>query len=233
MRQTLAIAGRDLRTTYLSPFGVGATAGFVALAGVLLVLDLDPGQARLDAWFASVFVLLGLLAALVTMRSFAEEERVGGLELLLTAPVTTTQVVLGKLLGALGVVLVVTGFSVVCPLLVASMGNPDGGPIITGYVGLVLVGAAFVSVGLAVSAASANPLVAATGTAATLLGLWFAGLVGGGSTGRLRILLNYVSPSSHVTGFLRGTLGLSDIVYFVSLIVLATVVTGVVLDARR
>jgi ABC-2 type transport system permease protein len=231
--QILTIAGRDLRTTYLSPFGIGATAGFVALSGGVLVLDLNPGVARLDAWFASLFVLIGLLAALVTMRSFAEEERSGSLELLITAPVSIAQVVLGKLLGALAVLLVVTSASAVCPLVISTMAHPDSGPIITGYVGLLLVGAAFVSVGLAVSACTANPLVAATGTAATLVGLWFGGLVGGGMTGRPRAVLDYLSPATHVTGFLRGTLGATDVVYFLSLILIGTMCAAAVVERRR
>lgn len=233
MRPALTIAGRDLRAAYLSPFGIGTTAGFVALAGVLLVLDLNPGQARLDAWFASLFVLLGLLASLVTMRSFAEEERAGSLELLVTAPVATWQIVLGKLLGALGVLVVVAAASVVCPLVVASMGHPDGGPVITGYVGLLLVGGAFASIGLAVSATTANPLVAATGTAAGLLALWFGGLLAGSLTGRPRAILDYISPATHVTGFLRGTIGVTDVVYFVSLLVIGALGAGAVLEGRR
>ena len=95
MRQALTIAARDLRATYLSPFGVGCTAAFAALAGVLLVFDLRGNQARLDLWFSSLFVALGLLAALLAMRAFAEEERSGTLELLLTSPVRHWQVAVG------------------------------------------------------------------------------------------------------------------------------------------
>ena len=233
MRQTLTIAGRDLRSTFLSPFGIGLTAGFVALAGVILVLDLNPGIARLDAWFAALFVLVGLLAALITMRSFAEEERAGLLELLITAPVSAWQVVGGKLIGALSMLIVMTGASSVCPLIVARMAHPDAGPIFTGYVGLLVVGTAFVSVGLVVSAATANPLVAATGTAAVLVGLWFGGLVGGGLTGRPRLFLDYLSPANHVTGFLRGTLDLSDLLYFAALIAVGTIGAVAVVEGRR
>lgn len=233
MRQALTIAGRDLRSTFLSPFGVGLTAGFAALAGVVLVLDLNPGVARLDAWFASLFVLIGLLAALITMRSFAEDERAGLLELLITAPVTTWQVVLGKLAGALSMLVVTAAASSVCPLVVARMAHPDAGPIFTGYVGLLLVGTAFVSVGLVVSAATANPLVATTGTAAVLVGLWFGGLLGSGLTGRPRLLLDYLSPANHVTGFLRGTLNLSDVLYFAALIAFGAIGAVSVVEARR
>jgi ABC-2 type transport system permease protein len=233
IRPALTIAWRDLRATFLSPFGVGCTAAFVALSGVLLVLDLRPGQARLDNWFAPLFLVLGALASLLTMRSFADEERTGSLELLLTAPVTRWQVVAGKLLGVAGVLAAVTVASAVCPWLVTSMGHPDAGPIITGYVGMVLVGLAFIAVGLAVSTATGNPLVAAAGSMAILVTLWFGGFVAGGLTGRPHLLLLYLSPSSHVTGFLRGTLSLADIVYFVSFTVLGLTIAGSVLRWRR
>ena len=114
-----------------------------------------------------------------------------------------------------------------------SMGNPDGGPIITGYVGVVLLGAAFLAVGLAVSAATGNPLAAAVGTAAVLLGLWGMGVVAAGLTGRLGRTLSYLAPSSHVTGFLRGTLALTDVVYFLSFTALGLLAAVGVLRTRR
>ena len=203
MRQAVTIAARDLRATYVSAFGIGCTAAFAALAGVLLVFDLRGNQARLDLWVSSLFVALGLLAALLTQRAFAEEERSGTLELLLTSPVRFWQVAVGKLFGVCGVLLAAIAATVVCPLLVASLGNPDGGPIITGYVGLVLVG------------------------------LWLAGVLAGGLGGRLHVVLEYLSPTSHVTGFLRGTLSIADVAYFVSMTVVGVVGVTVVLGTRR
>src|SRR5207302_10355535 len=132
-------------------------------------------------------------------RGFAAEERTGTLELLLTAPVSRGSIIAGKLGGLVSALVVLAIGTAVCPLLVVSMGRPDSGPILTGYVGLVLAGLAFVSVGLAVSATTASPVVAAGGTGAVLLGLLFCGLLSGGLTGGLRSVLEYVSPSSHVT----------------------------------
>jgi ABC-2 type transport system permease protein len=98
---------------------------------------------------------------------------------------------------------------------------------------VVVVGAAFVAVGLAVSASTSNPLVAAAGTAASLLALWFGGLLGGGLTGRPKVVLNYLSPASHVTGFLRGTLGLTDLIYFASLILIGGLTARTIVERRR
>ncbi|MBV8386671.1 MAG: ABC transporter permease subunit [Acidimicrobiia bacterium] len=233
MRQAVTIAARDLRATYVSAFGIGCTAAFAALAGVLLVFDLRPNQARLDLWFSSLFVALGLLAALLTQRAFAEEERSGTLELLLTSPVRFWQVAVGKLLGVAGVLAAAIAATVVCPILVASMGNPDGGPIITGYIGLVVVGVGFLALGLAVSASTPNPLVSAAGTAAVLVALWLAGVLAGGLGGRLHVVLEYLSPTSHVTSFLRGTLAVTDVAYFLSMTVVGVVGVIAILGWRR
>jgi ABC-2 type transport system permease protein len=233
LRAIRAIAGRDIRTTYLSAFGVGCTAAFAALAGVVLVIALRADQARLDTWFAPLYVALALLACLLTTRSFAEEERSGGLELLLTAPVTTWEVVLGKLAATALVVAVVGLSTIACPILVAHLGHPDAGPIITGYVGVAVMGVSFVAVGLAVSASTSNPLVAAAGSAAVLLALWLAGVIAGGLRGLPQFVLQYVSPTQHVTGFLRGTLSLGDLVYFGSLAVAGVGGAVVILGERR
>jgi len=233
VRQALQIAARELRATYASAFGLGAAAGFVALSGILLVVDLRSNQAVLNSWFSALYVLSGLLAALLGMRSFAEEERAGTLELLLTAPVAPWRVTMGKLLGSAGVLVALSLPTVVCPLLIASMGNPDLGPILTGYVGMVVVGLAFVSLAQAVSASTGSPLVAATGAAALLVALWFSALVANGTGGRLGFVLQYLSPSHHVVGFLRGTLGVSDLTYFLSLVVFGFGMTLRVLEVRR
>ena len=97
----------------------------------------------------------------------------------------------------------------------------------------MLVGLAFVAVGLAVSAATSNPLVAAVTSLALLLAMWGAGIVSGGLTGAPRLVLEELAPSGHVVGFLRGTLSTKDVVYFVSLLALGMVANLVVLEERR
>ena len=114
-------------------------------------------------------------------------------------PVRYWQVAVGKLLGVCGVLVAAIAATIVCPLVVASMGNPDAGPIVTGYIGLLLVGVGFLSLGLALSATTPNPLVAAAGTAAVLVALWLAGVLAGGLGGRPHVVLEYLSPTSHVT----------------------------------
>jgi ABC-2 type transport system permease protein len=228
------IAGRELRSAFGTAFGFGLVAGFLAFAGLLLVLAQRAGAARLDDWFAWLFIATGVLAPLLAMRTLADEERAGSLELLLTSPVRTAEVVGGKLLGVVSLFVLLVIGTLVCPWLVARMGNPDAGPIVTGYVGLVLVGVAFLSVGLAASAATANQLVAAAASAGLLLALWFgAGIADGLGDGAVRTVLRYLSPSTHVTGFLRGTLAAGDVAYFVSLAVVGVYAAVAIVEARR
>lgn len=233
MRTVAAVAGRDLRATFSTPFGFGLASGYLVLAGVLLVIALRAGEARLDGWFAPLFVVTALLCALLTMRSFAEEERSGSLELLLAAPVRPLQIVLGKLLGALGVLLVVVAATLSAPIVVAVLGEPDLGPILTGYLGLALLCVAAASLGLVASAASSSQLAAASASSGALLGSWFAASVASALPGPLGSLLGYLSPSRHVSGFLRGTIAVSDVVYFTSFALAAVAIATVVLRARR
>ena len=228
-----AIAAREFRATFGTTFGYGLTAGFLALAGILLVFALRGGEARLDAWFAWLFVALGVLAPLLAMRTFAEEERAGSLELLLTSPLRVGEVVAGKLAGVAGIFLLLVAGTLVCPWLVDRMGDPDGGPILTGYLGLVLVGVAFLSVGVAASAATSNQLVAAAACTGLLLALWFGAGLAGGLGGAPRTVLQYLSPSTHVTGFLRGTVAAADVAYFASVTLLGLAVAVSVVEARR
>jgi ABC-2 type transport system permease protein len=233
VRRVVVIAGRELRSTFGTAFGYGLVAGFLALAGLLLVLALRSGEARLDSWFAWLFVAVGVLAPMLAMRTFADEERAGSLELLLTSPVRTAEVVAGKLLGVTALFALLVAGTVVCPWLVMRMGDPDAGPIVTGYIGLALVGLAFLAVGLAASAATSNQLVAAAGGAGLLLALWFGAGVAAGLGGAPETVLRYLSPSTHVTGFLRGTLAGADIAYFLSLCAAGVVAAVAIVEARR
>lgn len=232
MRASAAIAARDLRATFSSPFGFGLVAGYLALAGLLLVIALRAGEARLDDWFAPLFVLTAILCALLTMRSFAEEEHSGSLELLLTAPVRPANVVLGKLLGVLAVLAVVVVATLSAPIVVAMLGDPDVGPIATGYLGVVLLCVAAAALGLVASASTSSQLVAVAASGGLLLGLWFGASVASALPG-VGGALEYVSPSSHVNGFLRGTIELTDVVYFVSLAAGSFGVATAILRARR
>src|SRR5688500_11912382 len=162
MRNILTIAGKELRSYFVSPVAYVIVAFWLVATGFFFWFSVNSNDASLRNVFGVIIVLLLLITPALTMRLLAEETRTGTLELLLTSPVQDWAVVLGKFLGALGLYATMTGLTLFFPILLNLMGgNPDWGPIWSGYVGLILMGAAFLSVGLFASAMTSNQMVSA------------------------------------------------------------------------
>jgi ABC-2 type transport system permease protein len=174
------------------------------------------------------------------MRLLAEEQRSGTIELLLTSPVREIEVAFGKFLGAMGIVLFILALTLVYPLILMVYGNPDKGPILSGYIGILLWSGALVGIGLFTSSLTENQIIAAFLDFAILLTLWLVSIAiqqsnpGGAGTGNpLQDLLNSLSPFSHFDNFVRGQIDLRDVVYFLSLIAIGIFLTSRVLEIRR
>ncbi|HUR77112.1 MAG TPA: ABC transporter permease [Acidimicrobiales bacterium] len=233
MTGTLTIAWRELRSFAVSPFAYVVAALYLALNGLLFVSDL-PGltEARVDSWMRHAALLTVFVAPLLSMRALAEERRSGSLEVLLSSPVTDAAVVVGKYLGLLGAYTCLLAATAVYPLMIALWGAPDSGPIVAGYVGLLLLGAASLGVGLLASALSRQQIVAAVLGFVTLLVLWvldsLAPHLGGGEG-----LLAYLATNPHVEPFVRGIIRPQDAVYYTTVAVVAQVVAAKALESRR
>jgi ABC-2 type transport system permease protein len=154
------------------------------------------------------------------MRQFAEERKTGTLELLLTAPVREIDIVLAKFFASMTVSLVMLALSLTYAGVLAAYGAPDWGPIYSGYLGLVLFTAALVSLGLTISAHTANQIVAATVSLGLFLLLWMLDTLGALLPSPFDNLVLSVSLLAHFTPFATGALYLSDVGFFVSLILL-------------
>src|SRR5437868_317619 len=163
MREALYIAGKEMRSYFVSPVAYIIVAFWLVATGFFLYASVTLGQeASLRNVFGVVIILLLLVTPALTMRLISEESRTGTLELLLTAPVKDWAVVLGKFLGALGLFAAMMLLTLFYPLLlILYKGNPDWGPIWSGYLGLLLVGMLFISVGLFSSALTSNQMVSA------------------------------------------------------------------------
>jgi ABC-2 type transport system permease protein len=182
-----------------------------------------------------------LVVPVVTMRLVAEERRSGTLEMLITLPVRDSDVVIGKYLGALGLVLVLVLATLAYPIGMFkwpwSLGPLDMGPVVSGYIGLLLFSAAAVAIGLLVSSFADSQAVAFFITFFILAALWFfddlsrfAGTLGWTN---LASALQYVSFQSRLSGFWRGLIDIKDVVYFVSVTVLSLLVAFRALERRR
>lgn len=234
MHTALTIARRELAAFFVSPIAYLVAAAFLALSGYLFALILiSSQQATLQGLFFNVNVILLFMAPLLTMRLLADEQNKGTLEILLTAPVRDWEVVLGKFLAALGLFGVMLLCTLVYPLILWYVGgHPDYGPILTGYIGLILLAAAMLAIGVMTSSFTENQIVAAVIGFGILLLLWLiqsAGNVASGAAGVLKAL----SLPGHYDDFARGAINLEDVVYYLSLTIGALFIATRVLETRR
>ncbi len=225
-RQVATLVGKEVRTLFTSPIAYAVIAVFTVLSGYTFTVSLIVAkQATLVHIFFQAAVQLILLVPLITMRQFAEERRSGTLQLLLTSPLREIDIVAAKFIACMVVLLAMTSLTLVYAVVLAAYGDPDWGPIYSGYIGLVLLGAALVSIGLMISALTANQIVAAVVSLGLFGILW--------SIDSLAALLpmpfeNWMlglSLLAHFTPFAVGAMYLSDVGFFLSVILLGLFLT--------
>ncbi len=242
MAPMMTIAKREFRSYFDSPLAyvviclsfLGLGLAFFEYRGGFWQVD----QASLQRLFEYVPLLVGMLVVpVVTMRLIAEEKRSGTLELLITLPVRDSDVILGKYMGALGLVLVLLLATLAYPIAVFvwpwQLGPLDWGPVWAGYVGLVLFSAAAVSIGLLVSALTQSQAVAFFITFFVMALLWVLADLAELLPSGIGTVLSYMSTQSHIDAFTRGLVDLRDVVFFLSLAALALVVSFRALERRK
>ncbi len=224
MRNIITISSREFYSYLASPMAYIITAAFLIGTGVFFIFF---SQAWLvETSMRGVFnntiyvIVVLLLMTLLTMRLFAEEKKLGTIEILMTAPVRDSELVIGKFLGSVGVMLVMFAFTLYYPLMLIIFGDPDIGPILSGYLGLILLGSSALAVGLFASSLTSNQIVAAVVGGAILLGMWFMGTVAAFLPEPLAGVFGYFSPSNYHPYFVRGIIDTRAIVYYLSIIAL-------------
>lgn len=222
MRNTTTIALREFKSYLASPTAYVVTGIFLLLTGFLF--SISPATyfetSIKGLWeFWGTLVLL-LLASVLTMRLLAEEKKMGTLELLLTAPVRDSEVIMGKFLGSLGILTIMLALTFYYPILLMWFGDPDMGPIVTGYLGLFLLGGASLAVGLFASSLTSNQLVAAMVAGGIIFALWFVGLAAGLLPEAMGEVISYLSLYHHFSSFMRGIIDTRGIIYYLSITVL-------------
>ena len=234
MKNVWAVAQRELRSYFLSPLAYVVIALFLALAGYLFALILANGrEASLRGLVQNVSVLYLFIVPAISMRLLAEEQRTGTVELLLTNPVQEWEIVTGKFLASILLVLVMLGLTLLFPLFLFVFGNPDRGPIITGYLGVFLQAAAFLAVGLWASSITQNQIVAALVSFALLLVLWLSENLGQFLGGPIGQIVSYTSVINHFQSFPQGVIESKDVIYYLTLIVAGIVLSTLSLQSRR
>ncbi len=240
------VAGKELRLLFASPLAWVALAflqmmfAWVFLSRLQLFLEVQPqlamqpsapGITELIAApvFGTASIMLLMVVPLLSMRMIAEERRNQTLPFLMSAPVSITGIVLGKYLALLGFLLLAVGLIVVMSLSLYLGGRLDLGLLATNALGLLLLSGTFAAVGLYLSCVTAQPLVAAVLTFAVLLVLWLINI----ATSDPNSVLHLLSLIKHFDSFVKGTIAVSDLAYYVALIALFLLLSIRRLDGDR
>jgi ABC-2 type transport system permease protein len=255
MRNVFTIVGKELRSYFVSPIAYVVLTGFLLLGGwfffnllsrfnLLLTLytqfqgagaanRMNLNEYVIAPLMHNLGIVLVILVPMITMRAYAEERKGGTYELLLTSPIRTGEIVLGKFLASFLFVCIMIGLTLVYPAILLVFGNPEVGVMAAGYVGLILLATAFVAVGLLTSSFTENQIIAAvSGLVATLL-LYMIGWPAETAGDVLGPILRYLSVTDHFAEMVRGVIDSRALVYFVSVIALALFLTQRSVESLR
>ena len=240
MRTIQAVAWKEIQVYFGTPIAYIVGMIFLALTGIFFAAGVVPSEnnpfpeATLSNFFQWGTIILILLAPALTMRLLAEEQKLGTIELLLTSPVRDWEVIIGKYLASLAFLVAMLCLTLYYPLLLVVFAEPDMGPIYSGYLGLLLYGAAALAIGMLTSTITSNQIVAgfvAMGIIAALSFVHFSSdLVGGGIAA---VLINEIGLQSHFEDFSRGVIDSKHIVYFLSITAVFLFLAVRALEFRR
>jgi ABC-2 type transport system permease protein len=221
MKNVLAIARREIKSSFNSPVAYAVILGYLLFTGVYLYFlrgFFVADQADLRPYFAIMPIVFCFLVPALTMRSWAEERRLGTYELLLTLPFTEGELVLGKFLSSFALAAIAVALTIPVPLSASMLGSFDLGVLVTQYFGVLLMAGAAVAAGEWISSLAKNQVSAFVGTVFALLALVLVDKVSGflGAGGILAGLLNWLSLSFHYDSFSRGVLDTRDLAYYIS-----------------
>jgi len=247
MRNVTTIASREFRRFFVSPEAYAVAAVFLLILGGIFFLNvyygLQTGQVEPDGRTVlnPLVTILLFATPAITMRLLADEQRMGTIELLLTAPIRDWELVVGKWLGAMGFMLLLLGVTWVYPIIMNGMtqvvgqetGGIDQGVLVSAYLGLILMTGALLAIGVFVSSLFRSPVAAFFVTLGVLLGMWILGGFGSGA-GTGAEIIRYLSLVNHYyDNMYRGVLVVSDMLFYVSLTALALFLGSQITEARR
>lgn len=257
MNNFLAIYQREIKSYFSSPIAYVVIGMFLILAGIFFYLiisnfvqmsirvDMMAQQYRMAPQKMNVNLMairpilhnMSLFALfflpLVTMRLYSDEKRTGTIELLMTSPVTNAQAILGKFSAAATLFLVMLAGTWLYIIFLFLYGNPELGPILTGYLGLFLLGLSYLAFGVFFSTLTDNQIIAAVSTFVFILFFWAIGWVSGFLSPALGELLSNFSLIEHFDDFAKGVLDTKHIVYYISFIFMGLFLSFVSIESAR
>jgi ABC-2 type transport system permease protein len=253
MRNILAIAQKELKSYFSGPIAYIAIGIWALLYGYFFIAilqyfvrqsmqmgqfgaappSLNVNQQLIRPLLQNVTIMILFTLPMVTMRTYSEEKRSGTIELLLTSPLTDFQIVMGKFLGAMGLYAVMLLVTMIHIGLLFVYGNPEWKPIVTAYLGVLLLGGCFVSLGLFISSLTKNQIVAGMITFAVFLLFWIITWIGSFSGPTVDKLTQYLSIIDHLDDFTKGVIDTSHLIYYLSFITFGLFLTVKSVDTER
>ena len=235
MRNTLAIGMKETRGYFSSPMAYIIGTVFLALTGYLFVTSISVPfpEASIRGWIGPTTFIFVLWSPSLTMRLLAEEQKLGTLELLMTSPVRDYEIVIGKYLSTLVILLATLFPTLFYALLLFWFGDPDIVPLLSGYLGLALFGGATLAIGVLASSLTSNQVVAAVMSFGLLLLLFLTNQAADIATGVPARILEQLSLSGHFDDFARGIIDLNNVAYYLSVIVVFLFLAIRNIESRR
>ncbi|MCH7994780.1 MAG: ABC transporter permease subunit [Planctomycetes bacterium] len=237
MRNVVTMAQHEIGAYFLSPIAYAVSAIFLFSAGLAFGLGTvtQGGEASMrglfDFW---IILILAFVLPMLTMRLMSEELRSGTIETLMTAPITEAEVVLGKFLGAFAFFVILLASLLVFPIMLGRYGSLDLGLLTCHYIGLLLLGALYISVGLFFSTMTKHQVISVLASFTLLALMTFASHALAQQTeGWIKVLLQQLSIRTHFQDFVRGTLDLNHLVFFVTTTAFFLFISVKTLETRR
>lgn len=258
MRNFFAIYSKEMRSYFVSPVAYVIAGVFLFLSGYLFrnilmqfnlwclqfsqrsqmmgmggMPNLNLNEMVVTQFFAVMDFIWLLVVPMLTMRLFAEEKKNGTIELLMTSPISTVQMLLGKYFACLSLYTLIVALTSVYCIILEIYGSPDWGPILTAYLGYLLLGGTFISVGILASALTENQIVAVLLSFGMLLMLWLIDWSASFAGPTAAKLLHYLSFIEHLQDFQRGVIDTKDVIFYLSFIFFSLFLTTRALESRR
>ena len=257
MRKIVAIFERELKSYFVSPIAYVVIALFIALSGIFFYLMLSTFVQRcyevdlyaqqwsqaapvmnLHEWitrpfFNNMTLFTLMILPLMTMKLFSEEKKNGTIELLLTSPLSSLQIILGKYFAVLFIYLIMLGLTFFYMLFLFAYGNPETGQILSGYLGMLLIGSSYLGLGLVFSTFTDNQIIAAVSTIVVILIFWSIGWIGSYLNPDLGKILNHFSLIDNFDDFARGVIELKNIIFYLSFVFMTLFLSYVSIESAR
>jgi gliding motility-associated transport system permease protein len=251
VRNILAIAGKELRSYFASPIAYIIIGLFALLFGWFFYVylrvfveqsqrmammgggNVNVNEQMIRGVLQNAAVIILFVMPMITMRTYSEEKRSGTIELLLTSPLTDFEIIVGKFLGAMGLFCAMLLVTMVDIAILFRLGNPEWRPIAAGYLGLLLMGGCFISVGLLISSLTKDQIVAGFMTFAVFLMLWVINWMADSSGPTGQAILSFLSITDHFDDFTKGIIDTKHLAYYVSFITFGLFLTAKSVDSER